>query len=46
MIALSGLLTAKVLGISLPKVGSGRTPFEEYDELMRQHGRRTEFDAG
>jgi CheY-like chemotaxis protein len=44
VILLAGLLTAKVLGITLPKLASGRTPFEEYDALMRQHGRRTAFD--
>jgi len=44
VLALSGLLTARVLGLDLPRLPSGRTPFEEYDELMRQHGRRTEFD--
>jgi hypothetical protein len=43
---LSGLLAAKVLGISLPRLASGRTPFEEYDAIMRQHGRRTAFDPG
>jgi len=46
VIALSGLLSAKVLGISLPRLSSGRTPFEEYDAIMRQHGRRTAFDPG
>lgn len=44
VIALGGLLTAKVLGISLPRLASGRTPFEEYDAIMRQHGRRTAFE--
>lgn len=41
--AFAGLLTAKVLGVTLPKNGDGETPFEEYDRLMRSHGRRTEF---
>jgi hypothetical protein len=45
VLALSGLLTARVLGIDLPRVPSGRTPYEEYDELMRLHGRRTEFES-
>jgi len=43
VIALSGLLTARVLGMSLPKVDGDRTLYDEYDELMGQHGRRTEF---
>jgi CheY-like chemotaxis protein len=43
VVALAGLLTARVLGISLERLPSGRTPFEEYDALMLQHGRRTEF---
>ena len=42
--ALAGLLTAQVLGISLPKTSEGRTFFEEYDEIMRRHGRRPEFE--
>lgn len=42
--AFAGLLTAKVLGMSLPKNDNGETLFEEYDRLMRSHGRRTEFD--
>jgi CheY-like chemotaxis protein len=46
VIALSGLLSAKVLGISLPRLASGRTLFEEYDAIMRQHGRRSAFDPG
>jgi len=44
VIALSGLITARVLGIGLPNVSSGRTMFEEYDHLMRERGRRTVFD--
>lgn len=43
IIALSGLLTAKVLGVDLPK-GSSGTLYEEYDQLMCLHGRRTEFE--
>jgi hypothetical protein len=46
VLALSGLLTARVLGVDLPRSPSGRTMFEEYDEIMRQHGRRTEFGGG
>ena len=43
IIVLSGLLTAKVLGVDLPKLGE-RTMYEEYDALMREHGRRTAFE--
>jgi CheY-like chemotaxis protein len=43
VLALTGLVTARVLGVDLPKLPSGRTPYEEYDAIMRQHGRRTEF---
>jgi len=46
VIALSGLLTARVLGVSLPRSETGGTYFEEYDRLMRSHGRRTEFEEG
>ena len=46
VLALSGLLAARVLGVDLPRLPSGRTPYEEYDEIMRQHGRRTEFGDG
>ncbi|MCB9581609.1 MAG: response regulator [Polyangiaceae bacterium] len=44
VLALTGLLTARVLGVDLRKLPNGRTPFEEYDALMVQHGRRKEFD--
>jgi DNA-binding response OmpR family regulator len=44
VIALSGLITLSVLGIKPPKTGAGRTLFEEYDALMKEHRRRTEFD--
>ena len=44
VVAFSGLLSAKVLGLDLPRLSSGRTLYEEYDALMRQHGRRPEFD--
>lgn len=43
VVALSGLLTASVLGVQLPNASSGNTLYEEYDELMRMHGRRVEF---
>jgi len=43
VLALAGLLTARVLGVALERLPSGRTPFEEYDALMTEHGRRTEF---
>lgn len=46
VLALSGLLAAKVLGIDLPKTHSGATLYEEYDDIMRQQGRRTEFSEG
>jgi CheY-like chemotaxis protein len=42
VVALAGLLTARVLGVDLPRMGE-RSLYEEYDEVMRQHGRRTEF---
>lgn len=45
VVALSGLLTARVLGIDLPRASSGQTLFEEYDALMQKHGRRTEFTS-
>lgn len=45
VVALSGLLTARVLGIDLPKASGGHTLFEEYDALMQKHGRRIEFGA-
>lgn len=45
VVALSGLITARVLGLDLPKASSGATLFEEYDRLMETHGRRTEFGS-
>lgn len=45
VVALSGLLTARVLGLDLPRASSGQTLFEEYDALMQKHGRRTEFNC-
>jgi hypothetical protein len=44
-VALAGLLAARVLGIELAKLPSGRTVSEEYDALMKSHGRRAEFEA-
>jgi hypothetical protein len=41
--ALSGLLTARVLGVTLPRAKNGVTLFEEYDRLMLERGRRPEF---
>ncbi|MCP4676975.1 MAG: response regulator [Deltaproteobacteria bacterium] len=43
VIALAGLITAKVLGIRLPKSSAGLTLFEDYDTMMQQRGRRQEF---
>jgi CheY-like chemotaxis protein len=45
VLALSGLLTARVLDLTLPRLPSGRTVYEEYDALMDQHGRRREFSG-
>ncbi|HWO13387.1 MAG TPA: response regulator [Polyangiaceae bacterium] len=45
VMALSGLLTARVLGVNLPRAKSGITLFEEYDRLMLERGRRPEFHA-
>lgn len=42
VMALSGLIAARVLGVDLRRSGD-RTLFEEYDALMREHGRRPEF---
>ncbi|MBK8999875.1 MAG: response regulator [Myxococcales bacterium] len=44
VLALSGLLAARVLGVDLPKTHAGHTLYEEYDQIMRQQGRRTEFE--
>lgn len=46
VLALAGLLSARVLGIDLPKTNAGHSLYEEYDQIMRQQGRRTEFDQG
>ena len=45
VLALSGLLAASVLGLDLPHSKEGKSLYEEYDELMTQHGRRREFSA-
>ena len=42
--AYSGLITARVLGLKLPKAPSGKTLYEEYDAIMEEHGLRVEFD--
>ena len=45
VVALSGLLTARVLGLDLRKFSpSGTSLFAEYDEIMGERGRRKEFD--
>lgn len=43
VIALTGLISARVLGIRLPKTTSDRSLYEEYDALMSERGRRREF---
>lgn len=40
--ALSGLITARVLGVRLPKSG-GVSLYDEFDDIMESRGRRTEF---
>lgn len=45
VVALSGLITARVLGVDLPKTSSDRSLYEEYDEMMREQGRRPEFSS-
>ncbi len=42
-VALSGIITAQVLGIKLPKGRTGQRVDVEFDAIMREHGRRTEF---
>lgn len=44
-VALSGIITARVLGLKLPKGRSGLRYDREFDQIMRQHGRRTEFEG-
>jgi len=43
VLALAGLMTAKVLGVRLPKTGEGLSLYAEYDRLMTKHSRRLEF---
>ncbi len=43
VVALCGLITAKVLNVDLPRMADGRTLFEEYDTLMESRGKRVEF---
>ena len=43
VVALTGLLSARVLGLHLPKTNTDRTLYEEYDALMVERGRRREF---
>lgn len=43
--ALSGLLAARVLGVSLPRRRDGTTLFAHYDQIMRAKGRCTEFSG-
>lgn len=43
VIAFTGLLSARIFGIRLPKSASDRTLYEEYDALMDERGRRREF---
>ena len=42
--ALAGLLAAQVLGVELPRQRDGTTLFAFYDQIMRELGRRTEFE--
>lgn len=43
IVALTGLLAARVLGVRLPRTSDGRTRYQEYDDIMRELGRRPEF---
>jgi CheY-like chemotaxis protein len=43
VLAYAGLVTMQVLKVKIPKGSSGRALTEEYDELMRTHGRRPDF---
>ncbi len=43
VLALAGLITARVLQVSVPCTSDGRTLHEEYDRLMARMGKRTEF---
>lgn len=44
-VAFSALLTLQVLGAKIPKGSSGLTLAEEFDEVMRAHGRKPAFTA-
>jgi len=44
--AYSGLVTAQVLGVKLPRTKSGTSYAEWYDTLMRASGRPPAFDGG
>lgn len=41
--AFSGLLTARVLGVTLPRSRDGASLYDVYDRLMARDGRRLEF---
>ena len=43
VIAFSALLTAQVFSLKLPKMKDGSTPWEAYDQLMKENGKRVEF---
>jgi CheY-like chemotaxis protein len=43
VVAYAGLIALRVLGVRTPKRESGRTLFEEYDEIMRRHAREPAF---
>jgi FixJ family two-component response regulator len=43
VIAYTGLISARVLGVRLPKTSADRSLYEEYDALMSERGRRREF---
>lgn len=45
VVALSGLLAAQVLGIQLPRAGSGATLFEQYDLIMKDRGTAPAFEG-
>ncbi len=42
-LAYAGLVTMVTLGVDIPKGSSGERLTDEYDNLMRQHGRRPAF---
>ncbi len=44
VLALSGLLSARLLGLSLPLLADGRSMTEEYDRIMLRLGKRPEFE--